>query len=46
MTFANHKVDTQVTLLSSRGDPDASDAITICATQSATVRIRVGDARD
>ena len=46
MTFANHKVDTQVTLLSSFTDPDASGTITISATQSATVRIQVGDARD
>ena len=46
MTFANHKVDTQVTLLSSFTDPDASGTKTISATQSATVRIQVGDARD
>ena len=39
MTFANHKVGTQVTLLSSLGRPDASDAITISATESATVTI-------
>ena len=46
MTFANHKVDTEVTLLSSLGDTDASGTITISATVSATVRIQVGDARD
>ena len=46
MPFANHKVDTQVTLLSSLGDQDAPDTITISATESATVGIRVGDARD
>ena len=46
MTFANHKVDTQIMLLSSLGDPDAPGTVTISATQSATVRIRVGDARD
>ena len=41
MTFANHKVDTQVTLLSSLGQPDASDAVTISATESAIVEIVV-----
>ena len=46
MTFANHKVDTQVTLLSSLTEVDTPDTVTISATQSATVRIRVGDARD
>ena len=46
MTFANHKVDTEVTLLSSLADPDASGTMTISATESATVRIQVGDARD
>ena len=37
MTFANHKVDTQVTLLSNLGQADASDTITVSATESATV---------
>ena len=46
MTFATHKVDTEVTLLSSLADPDASGMMTISATESATVRIQVGDARD
>ena len=46
MTFATHKVDTEVTLLSSLADPDASGTMTISATESATVRIQVGDARD
>ena len=46
MTFATHKVDTEVTLLSSLADPDASGMMTISATGSATVRIQVGDARD
>ena len=41
MTFATHKVDTEVTLLSSLGQPDASDAVTISATESATVRFNV-----
>ena len=42
MTFANHKVDTQVTLLSSLGDPDTPGTMTISATQSATVGIPGG----
>ncbi len=46
MTLATHKVDTEVTLLSSLADPDASGMMTISATESATVRIQVGDARD
>ena len=46
MTFADHKVDTQVTLLSSLTDAEAPGRITISATESATVGIRVGDARD
>ena len=46
MTFATHKVDTEVTLLSSLADPDASGTMTISATESATVQIQVGDARD
>ena len=46
MTFANHKVETQVTLLSSLSDPDATGTTTISATESATVRIQVGDAQD
>ena len=46
MTFANHKVETQVTLLSSLTEFDTPDTVTISATQSATVRIQVGDARD
>ena len=41
MTFANHKVDTQVVLLSSLAETDASDTVTISATQSATVNIVV-----
>ena len=41
MTFANHKVDTEVTLLSNLGQGDASDTITISATESARVEIRV-----
>ena len=35
MTFANHKVDTEVTLASNLDQPDATEAITISATQSA-----------
>ena len=46
MTFANHKVDTQVVLLSSLGQTDASDTVTISATESARIRIVVGDSRD
>ena len=46
MTFANHRVDTQVTLLSSLTEFDAPGTVTISATQSATVGIRVGDGRD
>ena len=34
MTFANHKLETQVVLLSNLGQPDASDTITISATES------------
>ena len=41
MTFANHKVDTEVTLLSNLGQADASDTITISATSSAEATIRV-----
>ena len=41
MTFANHKVDTQVTLLSNLGQADASDTITVSATESATVSLKV-----
>ena len=46
MTFANHKVDTQVVLLSSLAQTDASDTVTISATESARIRIVVGDSRD
>ena len=45
MTFANHKVDTQVVLLSSLAQTDASDTVTISATESARIRIVVGDSR-
>ena len=41
MAFTNHKVDTEVTLLSTLGQPDVSDAVTISATESVRVRIRV-----
>ena len=41
MTFATHKVDTEVTLLSNLGRTDASSAITISATESARVTIFV-----
>ena len=41
MTFANHKVDTQVTLLSNLGQADAANAITVSATESAEATIRV-----
>ena len=41
MTFANHKVDTEVTLLSNYGQTDASDTITVSATESATVSLKV-----
>ena len=41
MTFANHKVDTEVTLLSSLGRSDASDTVTISATQSASIAFSV-----
>ena len=41
MTFANHKVDTQVTLLSNLGQADASDTITVSATESAKIEIVV-----
>ena len=34
ITSANHKVDTEVTLVSNLGRPDASDTITISATES------------
>ena len=43
ITSANHKVDTEVTLVSNLGLPDASDTITVSATQSVTVRIRVAE---
>ena len=41
MTFANHKVDTEVTLVSNYGQTDASDTITVSATESATVSMEV-----
>ena len=41
MTFADHKVDTQVTLLSNLGQANAPDTITISATESAIVNIVV-----
>ena len=41
MTFANHKVETQVTLLSNLGQADASDTITVSATESAKIEIVV-----
>ena len=41
MTFANHKVDTEVTLVSNYGQADASDTITVSATESATVSLKV-----
>ena len=41
MTFANHKVDTEVTLVSNYGQTDASDTITVSATESATVSVKV-----
>ena len=41
MTFANHKVDTQVTLLSNLGQADASDTINVSATESAKIEIVV-----
>ncbi len=40
-TFADHKVDTEVTLVSNIGQADATDTITISATESAEVTIRV-----
>ena len=40
-TFADHKVDTEVTLLSNIGQADATDTLTISATESAEVTIRV-----
>ena len=43
MTFANHKVDTQVTLLSNLGQADASDTITVSATESAKIEIVVAE---
>ena len=39
--FANHKVDTEVVLVSNIGQTDASDTITISATESATTTFRV-----
>ena len=41
MMFANHKVDTEVTLVSNYGQADASDTITVSATESATVSMTV-----
>ena len=40
-TFATHKVDTEVVLVSNIGQADATDTITISATQSAEVTFRV-----
>ena len=41
MTFANHKVETEVVLMSNLGQPDAPNAITISATSSAEATIRL-----
>ena len=41
MTFANHKVETEVTLVSNYGQADASRTITVSATESATVSVKV-----
>ena len=40
-TFATHKVDTEVTLVSNIGQADATDTITISATESAEATFRV-----
>ena len=40
-TFTTHKVDTEVTLVSNIGQADATDTITISATESAEVTIHV-----
>ena len=40
-TFATHKVDTEVVLVSNIGQADSTDTITISATQSAEVTFRV-----
>ena len=40
-TFATHKVDTEVTLVSNIGQADATDTITISATESAEVTFHV-----
>ena len=43
MTFANHNVDNDITLVSNIGQTGATDHITISATQSATVSFTAGE---
>ena len=45
MTFADHKVDTQVTLLSNLNRPEATETVTISATQSGELRLSLGGNR-
>ena len=45
-TFATHKVDTVVTLVSNVGQADATDTITISATESADATFRVPETDD
>ena len=41
MTFANHKVDTNVTLVSNIGETDATETITVSETESATASFTI-----
>ena len=41
MTFANHKVDTHVTLVSNIGQTDATETFTVSATESATASFTI-----
>ena len=45
MTFANHNVDTEITLVSNLNQPEAAARVTISATQSAEIRLSLGGNR-
>ena len=45
MTFANHNVDTEITLVSNLNQPEAAAKVTISATQSAEIRLSLGGNR-
>ena len=45
MTFANHNVDTEITLLSNLNQPETADRVTISAAESAELRLDVSAER-